>query len=100
MPPDTPSPVRLEEYCPPDWLIETVDLDVALHPTETQVRATLQLRPNASGAPAPVVLDGDGLTLTALRIDGQDVPADRYDARADRLTIMQPPPRPFRLEIE
>jgi aminopeptidase N len=97
---DTPSPVRLEEYRPPDWLIESIDLDVALHPTATQIRAILQLKPNASGAPAPVVLDGDGLTLTALRIDGQAVPAERYEARMDRLTIMQPPPRPFCLEIE
>ena len=26
-------PVRLEDYRPPDWLVETVDLDVSLHPT-------------------------------------------------------------------
>ena len=55
-------PVRLEDYRPPDWLVETVELDVSLDPAATRVRATLTLRPNANGAaPAPLVLDGDGL---------------------------------------
>ena len=59
---EEPRPVRLAEYRPPDWLVETVDLDVTLHPTRTPVRATLKLKPNpAAGAPAPLVLDGDGL---------------------------------------
>ena len=40
-------PVRLENYRPPDWLIETVHLDVSLHPTATTVRATLKLKPNS-----------------------------------------------------
>ena len=39
-------PVRLSEYRPPDWLVETVDLDVKLHPTQTPVRSTLKLKPN------------------------------------------------------
>ena len=30
-------PVRLNDYRPPDWLVERVDLDVLLHPTETRV---------------------------------------------------------------
>ena len=43
-------PVRLEDYRPPDWRVETVELDVSLDPTATQVRATLTLRPNGNGA--------------------------------------------------
>ena len=59
-------PVRLEDYRPPDWLVETVELDVSLYSTATQVRAALTLRPNGSGAaPAPLVLDGDALNLCA-----------------------------------
>ncbi len=94
-------PVRLSEYRPPDWLVETVDLDVKLHPTQTPVRATLKFKPNpAAGAPAPLVLDGDGLTLVSLKIDGAPVPQDGYVASPDGLTIAQPPHRPFTLEIE
>src|SRR5262244_415195 len=94
-------PVRLEDYRPPDWLVETVELDVSLHPTATRVRAILKLAPNGNGsAPSPLVLDGDDLTLTSLKLDGVALPPEQYVATAERLTIAQPPPRPFRLEIE
>jgi aminopeptidase N len=94
-------PVRLEDYRPPDWLVETVELDVSLDPAATRVRATLMLARNGDGAaPAPLVLDGDDLTLTGLKLDGQALPPEQYVATPDRLTIAQPPQRPFRLEIE
>ncbi len=60
-----------------------------------------QLKPNPNGgAPAPLVLDGDGLSLVALKLDGAALPAEHYVATPDSLTIAQPPHRPFRLEIE
>jgi aminopeptidase N len=94
-------PVRLQDYRPPDWLVETVKLDVALHASATRVRAVLELKPNPlAAAPAPVVLDGDGLTLKSLKLDDAAVAADHYVATPDKLTIPQPPNRPFRLEIE
>jgi aminopeptidase N len=94
-------PVRLSEYRPPDWLVETVDLDVTLHPTATRVCARLRLKPNpAAESPAPIVLDGDGLTLSGLSLNGKALPADRYVATPDRLTITQPPAGPCELEIE
>ena len=97
---EEPHPVRLQDYRPPDWLIETVDLDVSLHPSATRVRAKLKLKPNATGTPAPLVLDGDELRLTSITLDGKPLPAENYVATADRLTIAQPPNRPFELEIE
>ena len=48
---EEPRPIRLKDYRPPDWLIETVDLDVSLDPTATTVRARLKLKPNGAGAP-------------------------------------------------
>jgi aminopeptidase N len=93
-------PIRLQDYRPPDWLIETVHLDVALHPTATRVRTTLKLKPNSAGAPAPLVLDGEELRLTSLTLDGKPLPAENYVATPDKLTIAQPPNRPFELEIE
>jgi len=52
---DQARPVRLQDYRPSPWLIDKVDLDIALHPTATRVRARLSIRPNptASG-PAPL----------------------------------------------
>jgi aminopeptidase N len=98
---EEPRPIRLQDYRPPDWLVDTVDLDVSLDPAATRVRAALTLRPNSDvAAPAPLVLDGDGLTLVSLALDGTPLPAESYVATPDRLTIAQPPNGPFRLEIE
>src|SRR3954454_6719094 len=76
---DQDQPVRLSDYQPPDWLVETVALDVSLHPTATRVRATLEVRPNPSArAAAPLMLDGDGLTLKSIKLDDRPLTADSF----------------------
>lgn len=98
---ETAKPVRLADYRPCDYAIETVDLDVALHPTLTKVTARLSVtrRPNTP-AGVPLTLDGDGVILKQLRIDGTAVDADAYAASADALTLHAPPDDPFVLEID
>ena len=97
---DTAQPIRLKDYRPPDWLVETVSLDFSLHPSATKVRATLALKPNPLGPAAPLVLDGDGLSLVSLKLDGAELKPDSYRVTPDQLTIAQPPNGPFKLEIE
>ncbi len=98
---DQDQPVRLADYQPPDWLVETVELDVSLHPTATRVRARLKVRPNPSArAAAPLMLDGDGLTLKSIKLDGRPLSADSFTATPDKLSIPQPPQRACLLEIE
>jgi aminopeptidase N len=98
---DEPRPVRLQDYRPPDWLVETVELDVSLDPSATRVRAALLIKPNPNAsAPAPLLLDGDGLKLVSLRLDGAPLAPEHYVATPDHLTLAQPPQRAFRLEIE
>jgi len=98
---DQDQPVRLANYQPPNWLVETVELDVVLHATAARVRAKLTLKPNpAVPAAAPLTLDGDGLALQSIALDGAPLPADAFTATPDLLTIAQPPQRPFALEIE
>jgi aminopeptidase N len=97
---DIAQPIRLQDYRPPDWLVETVKLDVSLQPTASKVRATLTLKPNPKNPAAPLVLDGDGLTLVSLKVDGAALKSDSYVVSPDQLTIPQAPNRPFTLEIE
>ncbi|TGD98969.1 aminopeptidase N [Methylobacterium nonmethylotrophicum] len=93
--------VRLADYRPSDYLIDRVDLDLRLHPTETRITATLALRPNPAGAPgAPLVLDGDELTLLAIALDGQPTGPGAIAVTPRSLTLHQPPQRPFLLAIE
>jgi aminopeptidase N len=85
---EEPRPIRLTDYRPPpDWLIETVELDVSLDPTATRVRAKLKIKPNSASAPAPLVLDGDELKLISLALDGKPLPAESFVASLDKLTI-------------
>jgi len=96
-----PKAIRLADYRPPDWLVDKVDLDFALHPERTRVTARLALRRNPAGAPdAPVVLEGDGLTLVRLGIDGTPLAGSSFEASPDRLTLAHPPADAFVLDIE
>jgi Aminopeptidase N len=97
---DTAQSIRLKDYRPPDWLVETVSLDVTLHPTAARIRATLALKPNPKSASAPLILNGDGLSLISLKLDGTVMAPDSYAATPESLTVPQPPNGPFNLEIE
>jgi aminopeptidase N len=92
--------IRLEDYRPTDYLIEAVDLDIRLAPEATRVAARLAVRPRTGTPPGtPLALDGDGLRLKALSLDGAAVANDAYEATPERLTLNAPPPRRFTLEI-
>ncbi|MGA0561238.1 aminopeptidase N [Ancylobacter sp. VNQ12] len=96
-----PQTVRLSDYLPPDWLVDTVHLDVRLHPTATRVIARLALRPNPAGREgSPIVLDGDDLMLKSVALDGRPLAGTAYAETRSSLTIFAPPQRPVVLEIE
>ena len=96
---DLGQPIRLADYRPPDYLIDTVDLDISLAAGKTRVRALLSIRPNPAGQPgAPLMLDGDELTPVSLKLNGQAL--DLALATPQGMTIGAPPSKPFTLEIE
>jgi aminopeptidase N len=98
---EEPRPVRLSEYRPPDYLIETVDLDFVLQGDDAYCTSVLNIRPNPMGrAGAPLVLDGDCLTLHApVLLDNVEPASDQISVEPDGLTLHAPPQRPFRLKI-
>ncbi|WP_131194208.1 aminopeptidase N [Lichenihabitans psoromatis] len=98
---DQDQPIRLVDYRPSDYVIDTIDLDIILHPTATRVTSRLSIRPNPKGrANAPLVLDGDGLVPVAVTLDDAALDLSTGFATADRLTIETPPQRPFVLIVE
>src|SRR5215207_9873760 len=94
-------PKLLNEYAPPDYLIEEVDLDVALAPKATRVSSKLRLRANPKVATGgrPLVLDGEGLTLENLALDGKRLSPKDYEVKDGALVIPRVPVRPFTLEV-
>jgi aminopeptidase N len=86
------------DYRPPAFLVDQVELHVALDPAATRVKARLSLRRN--GEPeAPMVLYGQALSLKALALDGVELPEGSYSLGGETLTIPRVPDA-FSLEIE
>ena len=84
---DIAQPVRLADYRAPDFLIDTVDLDVQLMGAQTRVTAKLAIRRNPAGrAQAPLVLDGDELNPISVTLDGQALDLAKV-ATPERLQI-------------
>ncbi|MEM8627766.1 MAG: aminopeptidase N, partial [Pseudomonadota bacterium] len=104
---DLPQTIYLENYQPSAFLIDTVDLDVSLHPTATRVVATLQVRPNPDAAVTGVeplaarpalVLNGEGLALKEVRLNGAQLSQEAYTVDPEHLTIHDVPNAPFELQ--
>jgi aminopeptidase N len=86
------TPKHREAYRPPAWLVDTVDLDVALGRSETIVTARLALRRNPLGEGGPLCLDGGPLTLLGIALDGQALAPDRYAIGADAALVIADAP--------
>lgn len=98
---DTPKAIYLKDYTPPPYWIDTVDLDFDLHETHAQVHARMAFRRNTE-RPAldrELVLVGDELELVSVKLDGQPLPASRYRATPDSLTLYDMPDA-FTLDVE
>ena len=86
--PPAPQPIRLEDYTPPAWLVESVHLDVALAPSRTRVRATMRVLPNPDAAAGtPLTLDGERMTLLSVSVDGDKLDAGAYDLTDGSLVL-------------
>jgi aminopeptidase N len=96
-----PKAVQRLDYRPPDHWIERVDLDFVLGGERTRVRARLTGRRNeaARRSRAPLVLDGDGLTLHALRLNKSDLVVGEFEVTDEALIVPEVPDR-FELETE
>ena len=96
-----PKAIRRADYRPPDYRIETVDLEFDLAPAATRVKATLELRAahDRAGGAKPLVLDGDELKLISVSLDGKALGAADYALDEKSLTIPRPP-EAFTLAIE
>jgi aminopeptidase N len=95
-----PKAIRREDYRVPNFLVESVDLVFDLGEERTTVRSRLAVRrnPDTAEPSAPLVLDGEELTLKELRLDGEPLGDNRYRLEPERLAIPDVPDR-FELEV-
>ncbi len=101
---EAPAPhrtIRLDEYRPPDYRIETVNLEFDLHPDHTRVKSLLTVVCNYDRATGmrPLVLDGKALALKVIQLDGRPLGEGDYTLSEGGLVIPQVPEQ-FVLAIE
>jgi len=93
-----PATKYLKDYRPPDFQIETVELNFDLRPAVSHVRAASSVV-RKGAADAPLVLAGHDMTLKSVAVDGRKLTPDQYRLTDRDLTIDGLPDR-FTLTIE
>ena len=85
----TPPTVRLADYRPPEFLIDTVELAFDLDPDATRVSSRLAVRRNPANAAgnAALFLNGEDIRLRALRVDGVALGANQYQLVDGNLVV-------------
>ena len=97
-----PRPVRLADYQPPAYLIDTVDLVFELGAEDTRVKSRLGIRRNPAVAERATALhlDGEALELVSLALDGEPLGANRYQLSPEGGLILADVPDTFTLDVE
>jgi aminopeptidase N len=96
---DNTSTISRLDYTPPSFFVETVDLGFDLDPANTRVAARLCMKRNRAATSDAIVLNGDGLTLVRLRMNGKVLGKRDYQLDGDILRIPAAPDE-VTLEIE
>src|SRR6218665_4046509 len=93
--------IFLKDYAPTPYAVVAVDMDFSITEAVTRVRTQMTVEPRPETAPGtPLVLDGDGLTLESIAIDGAPLMLAAYAANEAGLSLVEPPFRRFVLETE
>ena len=97
----SPRAIQLADYQPPEYLVDTIDLNFDLHEGETTVTATSRMRHNPAVSDAdrgPLHLHGQELDLLSVKMDGETVHHSNFHTDAEHLVIHEVP-REFELEV-
>ncbi len=90
---DLPQTIRLEDYAPPAYAVDMVDLTFDLDPQRTVVAATLAVRRDPAADPqTPLVLDGEALDLIEIAVDDAPLAPSAFERTEESLTLFDPPP--------
>ncbi len=95
----TPTTIYLQDYTPPAFLIDAVDLRFELAEDSTRVDSKLQIRRNPGAEHSvDLVLDGQDLVLDSIQINNAPVSPEGYILSAEQLRIFEVPEH-FVLEL-
>jgi aminopeptidase N len=90
--------IFLENYTPPAFLVNRIDLRIELNPQATLVQSHLFCHPNQQHH-QPLVLNGERLELLEVALDGTLLAAGQFNFADGLLTIPEVPQKPFEVSI-
>jgi aminopeptidase N len=99
----TPQTVYLKDYTPPEYLVDSVELEFELDEQRTVVRSRLCLRrnPDIKADGVSLTLMGEELELIGVAVDGDALDETAFALSPEAMTIHQVPrDRPFVVTIE
>src|SRR3990167_4382013 len=83
--------VYRKDYTPSAYLIDSVDLDIVLNESDACVSSHIQFTRRALDEASPLVLNGEGLILESIQLNGQLLSGAEYQLTDQTLTIFSVP---------
>ena len=86
-------PTLRQDYAPPAWLVEQVDMRISLEGSCTRVNSRLRVRRNPEGLDpkAPLVLSGVNLITRHVRVQGRELGEDERRFEAESMILVEVP---------
>jgi len=97
---DNPPTIYLKDYTPPEFAVDEIELRFELGESHTDVTSELKLHAIKTDGriPTTLILHGVQLELIELKLNGEDIEADRYRIEGESLSIDQVPEK-FQLKV-
>lgn len=81
----------LSQYCPPDFLIDTVKLEFNIESTITIVTSHIQFKRNGDHAKSLILDGGEALILRSIKLNDALLAASEYEVVGEELTVHSVP---------
>ncbi|HXH29228.1 MAG TPA: aminopeptidase N [Bacteriovoracaceae bacterium] len=96
-----PKTIYLKDYRPSNFQIESVDLSVDIYHDHCLVTSVLKIfkRPELQGQKLNLELNGEGMTLQSLGLDGKSLSPNEYQLSDDKLLVLNLAQDEFTLQV-
>ncbi|MBC7513021.1 MAG: aminopeptidase N [Herminiimonas sp.] len=88
---DIPQAIHRQDYTPPSYLVDTVEIGFDLDPQLTRVLTRMAIRRHPDAVTKSFLMHGEQLTLVQLRVDGRPLAKKEYRITAQTLEILDLP---------
>ena len=97
-----PKTIFLKDYKPSPFTVDTIHLSVDIHSDYTTVTSLMHLKklPEFRGKAVNLDLNGEGLELRSVILNGKILSNDKYQVASDKLTLLNVEEDDFTLHIE